>query len=96
MLKKTYYKWLEETDQIEKAGQVKEKEGDILGAINLYLKANLPAKASKLIVFHYELMDNQELINKIAAALIRSDLYENVGHYLLSSQMLNSVRKHSV
>jgi hypothetical protein len=42
------------------------------------LKANLPAKAAKLVSHNYELIGNQEIINKIAAALIKSDLYENV------------------
>lgn len=77
-LKKTYYQWLQETDQFEQAGAVKEREGDLQGAINLYLKANLPAKAAKLVSHNYELIGNQEIVNKIAAALIKSDLYENV------------------
>lgn len=77
-LKKTYYQWLNETEQLEQAGLVREREGDLQGAVSLYLKANLPAKAAKLITSNYELMNNQDLVNKIAAALIKSDLYENV------------------
>ncbi len=77
-MKKTYYQWLNETDQFEQAGSVKEREGDLQGAVNLYLKANLPSKAAKLVANNYELVGNQDLVNKIAAALIKSDLYENV------------------
>lgn len=34
--------------QEEKAGEMKEKEGDDLAAIQLYMKAGLPAKAARL------------------------------------------------
>ena len=47
-LKQKYYKWLLETGQEEMAGQVKEKEGDALGAISLYLKGGLPARAAQV------------------------------------------------
>lgn len=45
-LRQRYYKWLLETGQEEMAGQVKEREGDSLGAISLYLKGGLPARAA--------------------------------------------------
>ncbi|XP_064411524.1 intraflagellar transport protein 172 homolog [Latimeria chalumnae] len=78
-LKKSYYHWLMETNQEEKAGEVKESEGDYIGAINLYLKAGLPAKAARLAMSREELVGNSELINRIAAALIKSDFYERAG-----------------
>ena len=34
--------------QEEKAGEMKEKEGDDMAAIQLYMKAGLPAKAARL------------------------------------------------
>lgn len=79
-LKRTYYQWLNDTDQFEKAGQVKEREGDMVGAIHLYMRSNMPAKAAKLLTQNRELMQNQELVSKIATALISSDLYENVSN----------------
>lgn len=45
-LKTAYYKWLLETHQEEKAGLVKEQQGDYLGAIGLYLEGGLPARAA--------------------------------------------------
>ncbi len=78
-LKRTYYQWLNDTEQFEKAAAVKETEGEVLAAINLYLRANIPAKASKLLVSHRELIHNQEIVGKIATTLIQADLYENAG-----------------
>ena len=81
-LKKTYNQWLNDTDQHEIAAAVKEKEGDTMGAINLYLRANIPIRASKLLMNNRDLIHNQDLVSKIATALIRSDLYENVAKNL--------------
>lgn len=47
-LKARYCKWLLETGQEETAGMVKEREGDFLGAISLYLKGGLPARAAQV------------------------------------------------
>ncbi len=81
-LKKTYYQWLNDTEQYEKAAAVKERERDILGAINLYLRGNMPSKAAKLLMNNRELIHNQEMVSKIATTLIKSDLFENVKIFL--------------
>ena len=47
-----YFQWLLDTGQEEKAGEVREREGDLLSAITLYMKAGLPAKAAKLVSQH--------------------------------------------
>ena len=77
-LKTTYYQWLNDTEQFEKAGAVKEKEHDYNGAVYLYLRSSMPTKAARLVMNNKELIHNQDLVNKIAGALITSDLYENV------------------
>jgi len=41
-------RWLLETGQEEKAGAVKEQQGDYMGAISLYLKGGLPARAAQV------------------------------------------------
>jgi intraflagellar transport protein 172 len=46
-LKESYMKWLMETGQEEKVGQMYENAGDYREAINMYLKASLPAKAAR-------------------------------------------------
>ncbi|XP_071116630.1 intraflagellar transport protein 172 homolog isoform X1 [Haliotis cracherodii] len=78
-LRRNYYQWLMETSQEETAGEVKEREGDYMAAINLYMKAGLPAKAARLATSRDELMSNSDLISRIASALIKADLYERAG-----------------
>ncbi|CAB1342961.1 unnamed protein product [Coregonus sp. 'balchen'] len=68
-----------ETNQDEKAGEFKEGEEDFKGAINLYLKACLPAKAARLAMSREELVSNIDIINRIAAALTKGEFYERVG-----------------
>ena len=48
-LRKKYYQWLMETHQESKAGELKEQEGDDMAAINLYMKAGLPARAARAV-----------------------------------------------
>ncbi|XP_060552918.1 intraflagellar transport protein 172 homolog [Ruditapes philippinarum] len=78
-LRRNYYQWLMETGQEETAGEVKEREGDYLAAINLYMKAGLPARAARLATSRDELMSNTDLISRIASALIKGELYERAG-----------------
>uniref|UniRef100_A0A4W5KBN0 Intraflagellar transport protein 172 homolog n=1 Tax=Hucho hucho TaxID=62062 RepID=A0A4W5KBN0_9TELE len=78
-LRRSYYQWLMETNQDEKAGEVKEGEEDFTGAVNLYLKAGLPAKAARLAMSREELVTNSDVINRIAAALIKGEFYERAG-----------------
>ncbi|XP_064196298.1 intraflagellar transport protein 172 homolog [Anguilla rostrata] len=78
-LRRSYYQWLMETNQDEKAGEVKEGEGDHLGAVNLYLKAGLPAKAARLVIGRDELVSNGDVVNRIASALIKGEFYERAG-----------------
>ena len=51
-LKATHYQHLLDSGQEERAGKMKEREGDLPGAISLYMKAGLPGKAAKLISQH--------------------------------------------
>ena len=47
-LREMYYKWLVDTNQDESAGLLKQQQGDWHGAISLYMKAGLPARAAKV------------------------------------------------
>ncbi|XP_023687337.1 intraflagellar transport protein 172 homolog [Paramormyrops kingsleyae] len=78
-LRRSYHQWLMDTKQDEKAGEVKEAEGDLLGAINLYLRAGLPAKAARLTMSHDELISSGELVSRIASALLKGEFYEQAG-----------------
>ena len=52
-------------------GELKEREGDDMAAINLYMKAGMPARAARLATSRDELMNNNDLIQRIANALIK-------------------------
>ncbi|KAL6096181.1 ift172 [Pungitius sinensis] len=78
-LRGKHYQWLTETGQDEKAGEVRESEGDFQGAINLYLKAGLPAKAARLAISHAEITNNSDTVGRIAASLIKGEFYERAG-----------------
>lgn len=46
---RTYYlQYLMKSGQEEKAGEVKENNGEYMEAINMYMKANLPVRAARL------------------------------------------------
>lgn len=77
-LRQGYYEWLLQTQQEERAAEVQESQGDLQAAIGLYLKAGLPAKAARLAMGREELLNNTDLINRIATALIRGELFEQV------------------
>lgn len=47
-LKEEYVNWLMKTDQLEKAGQIKQESGNYLEAVELYLKGGLSATAARL------------------------------------------------
>jgi hypothetical protein len=47
-LRRAHAQWLLATGQDGQAGGVKEREGDLLGAIGLYLKGGLPARAAQV------------------------------------------------
>lgn len=57
---------------------MKEREGDFQGAINLYLRAGLPAKAARLAISRPEISSSTETVNRIAASLIKGELYDRV------------------
>lgn len=58
---------------------MKEREGNYSGAVNLYRKAGLPAKAARLAMSQEELINSAELLEKIAALLLKGGLYEQAG-----------------
>lgn len=77
-LRSSYSAWLIKTNQCEKAGEVKEHQGDYVGAVNFYLKAGLPAKAAWLAMNRDELLTN-DTVSRITAALIKEEFYERAG-----------------
>ncbi|KAL7748888.1 hypothetical protein RI367_005801 [Sorochytrium milnesiophthora] len=79
-LRKNYFQWLIESGQEDKAGELKETEGDYIGAINLYLKGGMPARAA-LIITQRNLTGNLDLVERIATALAKTGLHEKAGQF---------------
>ncbi|XP_054618204.1 intraflagellar transport protein 172 homolog [Dunckerocampus dactyliophorus] len=78
-LRGNYYQWLTDTGQHETAGEVKENEGDFQGAINLYLKAGLPAKAARLAMNKPTIANNSDTVSRITASLVKAEYFEQAG-----------------
>ncbi|XP_061785815.1 intraflagellar transport protein 172 homolog [Nerophis lumbriciformis] len=78
-LRGNYYQWLTDTGQHEKAGEVKENEGDFQSAINLYLKAGLPAKAARLAMSKSNIVNNSDTVSRITVNLVKAEYYEQAG-----------------
>eukprot|EP01135_Chromosphaera_perkinsii_P005322 Nk52_evm3s343 gene=Nk52_evmTU3s343 len=78
-LKANYLQWLLQTGQEDRAGQLKENAGEYETAINLYMKAGLPAMAASLICKHEELSAKQDILERTASGLMRAGLYDKAG-----------------
>jgi len=82
-----YYGWLLSTNQEPKAAEIKERAGDFVTAINLYLKGGLPAKAAN-IVTTYNMSYPQDLLEKIASSLISNNMHEKAGDFFQKLDLL--------
>lgn len=81
-----YYEWLMETKQFEKAAETKEKDGKYMDAINLYLRGGTPARAAN-VVTSYDLKPETPLLEAIAAALFKAQVYEKAGDFFQTLKM---------
>nr|XP_032825685.1 intraflagellar transport protein 172 homolog [Petromyzon marinus] len=78
-LRRSYVKWLTVSGQDGRAAEVRESEGDAVGAVGLYLQAGLPAAAARVASSRPELLGNEELVARVASALVRAELHERAG-----------------
>ncbi|KAJ3205663.1 hypothetical protein HDU82_005043 [Entophlyctis luteolus] len=76
-MKKNYLQWLIDSGQEDKAGELKEDEGEFLAAINLYLKGGMPARAAFLL--NKSNISQVDIIERVASALFKSGLFEKAG-----------------
>lgn len=83
-MKRTYYDWLIETAQEEKAAQLKENAGDYNAAIRLYLQGGVPARAAQVAQTHNVEVSLQQTI---AAALESGGMFEKAGDFYEKLQM---------
>ena len=75
-----YFAWLMETRQYEKAGEMREKDGKFIDAVNLYLRGGTPARAAQVVSAN-NLKPEQQLLEAIAAALFKAQVFEAAGDF---------------
>ena len=80
-LRSNYYTWLIDTGQEGQAAALKEKEGDIQLAVQLYLKGGLAGRAAQLVQRSGDKFD-REIQEQIAMALLRAGLHDKAGAFL--------------
>ncbi|CAI4221536.1 unnamed protein product [Auanema sp. JU1783] len=78
-LKSTYLRALYDSGQEGKAADLKVSEGDHMGAIHLFLKANQPAKALNVVNSQPQLAKDDRLLETIADALLKGFVYDKAG-----------------
>ncbi|KAJ1554535.1 hypothetical protein HK405_004770, partial [Cladochytrium tenue] len=77
-LKKNYFQWLLDSNQEDRAGELKEDDGDYVAAINLFLKGGMPARAAQILNLHG--LNHVDLTERVAAALFKAGLFEKAGN----------------
>lgn len=78
-MKRSYYDYLLESRQEEKAAALKVKEGDYASAVSLYLKGGLPAKAAQLLNQRNIGREHKQLLETVAEALYAAGMFEKAG-----------------
>lgn len=79
-MRQAYFQHLLDTNQEEEAAALKEHEHDHLRAIDLYIKAGLPARAAKVINDN-NINQPVQLLEQIAAALTRAGMHDLAGDF---------------
>jgi len=79
-MRQKYFQYLLDTNQEERAASLKEREGDFIQAINLYLKGGLPGKAAQVIVQN-NINQPVQLLDSIATALTRAGMHDRAGEF---------------
>ncbi|TMW62984.1 hypothetical protein Poli38472_005602 [Pythium oligandrum] len=78
-MKRSYYEYLLESRQEDKAAAQKAKEGDYASAVSLYLKGGLPAKAAQLLNQRNIGREHKQLLETVAEALYAAGMFEKAG-----------------
>lgn len=71
-LREQQMSYLISSGQEEKAGQILEEKSDTDRAMSLYLKAKQPIKAARLMLKIPQLLQNEELVGRVTAALVKA------------------------
>lgn len=85
-MKSRYYRNLYDTGQEEKAAEIKEKEGDPMAAIDLFLKSNQPGPAARILLENERYSSDETLVEKVGSALLKNEIYEKAGEVFESAK----------
>jgi intraflagellar transport protein 172 len=88
-LRQQYFEWLSRTQQEERAGSLKEEEGDYMTAITLYLRGGHPVKAAT-VMMQQRLVHDAPLVERVATALLKTNQFEKAGEFFESLDRLQS------
>lgn len=75
-LREEYMKYLLQSGQFEKAGQIFEKEGKYEQAVGMYIKSKRLIRLPKLLVHHENLLEDSTLVTNVLKSLLKNDLFE--------------------
>ncbi len=78
-LRRRHAQWLLDTGQEEKAGAIREAEGDAAEALNLYLRGGLATRASRLVQSQPDLLGNADVVARVTNALLKGEFHEQAG-----------------
>lgn len=96
-LQASYQQYLTDTKQDEKAAELKEMEGDLQGALQLYMKAGLPTRAAQLVATNESLAQSTDVIERVASSLEKAGLHAKAGELYelsrLNQRALDAYRK---
>lgn len=79
-MRQSYFQRLLDTNQEEQAALLKEREGDFMQAINLYLKGGMPGRAANVILEN-NIQQPVQLLDTVATSLTRAGLYDLAGEF---------------
>ena len=77
-MKDRFMQWLLDTDQCDKAATIHVSTENYIQAIELYMNANLPAKAATVIL-HFGIVQPSHLLERVCNALEDVEMYETAG-----------------
>uniref|UniRef100_A0A0K0DN97 Intraflagellar transport protein 172 n=1 Tax=Angiostrongylus cantonensis TaxID=6313 RepID=A0A0K0DN97_ANGCA len=78
-LKANYYRALFDTGQDAKAAELKIADGDVTGAVHLYIKAKQPVQALETALNDSSLANDHSLMTSIASQLVQSQIFDKAG-----------------
>ena len=78
-LREQHARWLLETGQEEKAGALKEADGQPAEALSLYLRGGLATRAARLVQADAQLLADPAVVGRVVAALEKGDFHEQAG-----------------